>query len=197
MKLVVGLGNPGAKYETTRHNVGFLALDRLVERWKASGPVTKFNGELYQADVEPMGRVLLLKPQTFMNRSGQSVGPAFGFYQLKPEDLVVIYDELDLPPLKLRFKTGGGSGGHNGIKSLDESLGKGKQGYHRVRIGIGHPHRPEEPEAEPLKMGVADYVLDPFSGEELRSLDKRLDDVAQAVELILEGQIQKAMAKFH
>lgn len=200
MKLIVGLGNPGAKYETTRHNVGFLAIDRLIDRWRASGPITKFGAEIFQADLPSSGRVLLMKPQTYMNRSGQSVGPAFGFYQLKPTDLIVIHDDLDLDPLKLRFKTGGGAGGHNGIKSIDEALGKAQTAYHRVRVGIGHPRRAggDNPEAQTRPtQGVADYVLDPFEGEELQALDEVLDDVAAAVELILDGQMQQAMSKFH
>src|SRR4051794_16113943 len=138
MKIVVGLGNPGPKYETTRHNVGFLAVDRLIDEWKATGPASKHQGEVYQADVRGE-KVLLVKPETFMNLSGRCVAPLMVFFKCKPSDLIVIHDDLDLIPFALRIKTGGGTGGHNGLKSLDESLGAGQNGYHRIRIGIGHP----------------------------------------------------------
>lgn len=195
MKIVVGLGNPGAKYETTRHNVGFLAIDRLVERWQATGPVSKYQADVYSAKVdgEP---VLLIKPKTFMNLSGRSVGPAFGFYQCKPEDLIVIHDELDLPPGVLRLKTGGGTGGHNGLKSIDECIGKNNNGYHRVRVGIGHPSRLEG-KPELARMSPADFVLQIFSDQELQELDPLLDDLVDATESILRGQIREAMTKHH
>ena len=188
MKIIVGLGNPGAKYETTRHNVGFLALDRLVDRLHASGPITKYDGLIYQAD-----KVLLVKPKTFMNLSGRCVAPLFQFYQCRPEDLIVIHDELDLPSMAIRLKTGGGTGGHNGLKSVDESLGKDNTRYHRIRIGIGHPARLTPPSSRP----PGDYVLDPFSDEELKALDSVLDDVADAAQEILNGNIQAAMTKYH
>ncbi|MGZ3698848.1 MAG: aminoacyl-tRNA hydrolase, partial [Bdellovibrionota bacterium] len=168
MKIVVGLGNPGPKYETTRHNAGFLAVDRLVERWKATGPQNKYQAEVWKAKVGGED-VLLLKPETFMNLSGKSVAPAFNFFQCAPEDLIVIHDELDLKPMQLRLKTGGGPGGHNGIKSIDASLGAGKTGYHRVRIGIGHPSSAvvNQPRIAPV-----DWVLMQFSQEECERLDK-------------------------
>lgn len=190
MKLVVGLGNPGPKYETTRHNVGFLAVDRLVEAWKATGPVEKNSAEIYQATVGGE-KVLLMKPQTFMNLSGRSVAPVFGFHKCEPGDLIVIYDELDLKPLELRVKTGGGAGGHNGIKSIDENLGADKNAYHRVRIGIGHP-RVYAP-----KMNPADWVLQQFSDDELSGLDKVLDRVTGAVEMLLRGNAAGAMNEYN
>src|SRR5947209_2000372 len=122
MKLVVGLGNPGPRYETTRHNVGFLALDRLVEAWSAQGPKIQNSSEVFTAKVggEP---VLLVKPQTFMNNSGKGVAPLATFYKCAPTDVIVIHDEVDLKPLQIRIKSGGGSGGHNGLKSMDQFLG--------------------------------------------------------------------------
>jgi PTH1 family peptidyl-tRNA hydrolase len=196
MKLVVGLGNPGSKYETTRHNVGFLAIDRLVEKWKAQGPSLKNQGEVYQASL--LGeKILLVKPQTFMNRSGLCVAPLFQFYQCDASDLIVIHDDLDLGPLVLRLKTGGGAGGHNGLKSIDESLGKNLNGYHRVRIGIGHPARLENSPRDWSKLSPADYVLMPFTDDELSRLDPLLDEVSEAIEEVIQGKIQAAMTRVH
>ncbi len=191
MKIIAGLGNPGAKYETTRHNVGFLALDRLVDSLKATGPITKNQAEVYQAKVagEP---VLLIKPQTFMNLSGRSVGPLFGFYKCEPQDLIVIHDDLDLAPGSLKLKTGGGSGGHNGLRSIDECLGAGKTGYHRVRIGIGQAFLPSG-----KRMPAETYVLQPFTDGELGELDALLDKVAQASVLLVRGETTQAMNEFN
>lgn len=192
MKMIVGLGNPGPKYETTRHNVGFIAIDRLVDRWKASGPVVRNQAHIFQASFEGQS-VYLVKPKTFMNLSGKAVGPLFSFYKCNPEDLIVIQDELDLPLRTFRLKVGGGTGGHNGLKSIDEHLGKEKSNYYRIRIGIGHPSLfPQTARVSP-----ADYVLQPFQDQELLDLDPVLDDVAQAVEEILRGNMQAAMNKYH
>ena len=190
MKLVVGLGNPGPKYETTRHNVGFLAIDRLVERWKATGPTSKNKAEIYQATVGGE-QVLLIKPQTFMNLSGQSVAPIFSFYKCAADDVIVLHDDLDLKPISMRLKTGGGAGGHNGLKSMDECLGAANNGYHRVRLGIGHPT------ALSLRIAPVDYVLQNFTDSELIGLDPLLNQVGQAIELIIGGQMKKAMNEFN
>jgi peptidyl-tRNA hydrolase, PTH1 family len=192
MKIIAGLGNPGPKYELTRHNVGFLAIDRLIERWHATGPNSKFQGELYNTTFKGEA-VCLVKPQTFMNLSGKCIGPLFQFYHCSPDDLIVIHDELDLNPMTLRLKTGGGTGGHNGLKSIDEVLGKEKNGYHRVRIGIGHPSKMERT----AKMSPANYVLLPLEDTELKALDPLLDDVSAAIEEVLQGNIQSAMNKYH
>lgn len=150
MKLIVGLGNPGAKYARNRHNIGYMAVDRIAEDhgfgpWKA-----KFQGRISEGR---MGgeKVLLLKPETFMNLSGQSVGEAMRFYKLEPQDVIVFHDELDLAPGKARFKVGGGHAGHNGLRSMHAHLG---DGYARVRLGIGHPGRKEL---------VSGYVLHDFA----------------------------------
>jgi PTH1 family peptidyl-tRNA hydrolase len=190
MKLVVGLGNPGPKYETTRHNAGFLAVDRLIDRWRATGPVVKNQGEVFEANVAGE-KVFLLKPLTYMNLSGRSVAPLFQFYKCKPDDLIVIHDELDLDPHVLRLKTGGSAGGHNGLKSIDECLGSGQNAYHRVRIGIGHPSRLD------LRIQTADWVLQNYSQSELNDLDPLLDDVTTAVELIVKGHMTQAMNRFN
>ncbi|HRP78708.1 MAG TPA: aminoacyl-tRNA hydrolase, partial [Aquamicrobium sp.] len=135
MLLIAGLGNPGPKYENNRHNVGFMAADAIARRHSFSPWSRKFQGLIAEGRIGGE-KVLLIKPQTFMNLSGQSVGEAMRFHKLSPADLIVLYDELDLAPAKVRIKTGGGAGGHNGIRSLDAHCGKD---YRRVRIGIGHP----------------------------------------------------------
>ena len=190
MKLIVGLGNPGPAYETTRHNAGFLAIDRMVERWNAGPMQDRGGGETWSATVAGE-KALLVKPTTFMNLSGRCVGPLFHFYKCAPEDLVVLHDELDLKPLAIRLKTGGGAGGHNGIKSIDESLGSGKTNYHRVRIGIGHPR------ALGLPIQPVDYVLQPFLDSELEGLDPVLDRIAEAVERIVKGDMLGAMTEYN
>lgn len=197
MKIIVGLGNPGSRYETTRHNAGFLAVDRLIEAWHA-GPAKKQSGGLtYQAQSPSGEKVLLVKPETFMNLSGQCVGPIVGMYKIEPTDLIVLHDEIDLPAMQLRIKTGGGSGGHNGIKSIDQALGSAwvaqRTGYHRVRIGVGHPARLDPPRAQ----SPADYVLERFTDQELTQLDGVLDQVVQAVDLLVRGEALKAMNQFN
>ncbi|MFZ9596722.1 MAG: aminoacyl-tRNA hydrolase [Bdellovibrionia bacterium] len=200
MKIIVGLGNPGPQYELTRHNVGFLAIDRLVDRWKATVAQAKYHAELYQATFEGE-KILLMKPQTFMNLSGRSVAAAMSFYQCAPEDLIVIHDDLDLDAQSIRLKTGGGTGGHNGLKSIDECLGKSKTGYHRIRIGIGHPQKPGPSASQDAlkrsKMSPAHYVLEAFDDQQLKELDPVLDDVVEAASLILQGKIKIAMNHFH
>ncbi|MCM2278063.1 MAG: aminoacyl-tRNA hydrolase [Oligoflexia bacterium] len=189
MKIIAGLGNPGPKYETTRHNAGFLAIDRLVDDWKAKGPARREEAEVYEASVAGE-KVLLLKPLTYMNNSGRSIGPLFKFFKLMPEDLIVIHDDLDLKPLTMRLKTGGGTGGHNGLKSIDAHLGSGQTGYHRIRLGIGKP-------GPGALISTVDYVLQQFSDNELGELDPLLDDVSRAAEMILRGEIRAAMNRFN
>jgi len=190
MKIIAGLGNPGSKYETTRHNVGFLAVDRLVERWSARGPAQSNQAEVYEAAYGGE-KLLLLKPQTFMNVSGRSIAPIATFYKCHPGDLIVIHDDVDLKNLTFRIKTGGGTGGHNGLKSIDECLGSGKNGYHRIRIGVGRPAAPV------AGMDTADWVLSQFSDHELSELDPVLDRVGEAIERILKGDIQGAMTEYN
>ena len=189
MKIIAGLGNPGPKYETTRHNAGFLALDRLIDAWKARGPTNESEGEIYEASVSGE-KVLLVRPQTYMNNSGKFIAPVFKFFKCAPEDLIVIHDEADLPPSTLRIKTGGGTAGHNGLKSLDAFLGAGLLNYHRIRIGVGKPEV-----GSPIS--TADYLLGQFEDEELEKLDPLLDQVVKAAEMIIQGNPQQAMNQFN
>jgi PTH1 family peptidyl-tRNA hydrolase len=190
MKIIVGLGNPGPKYETTRHNLGFLAVDHLVDMWKARGPEKDSGAEIFETEFRGE-RTLLVKPQTFMNNSGKSVGPIFQFYKCTPSDLIVIHDEVDLKPMAIRVKTGGGTGGHNGLKSLDASLGALSLNYHRIRLGVGKPAMFNS------QMDTGDWVLGKMSDEELDELPDLFRKVTGAVELILKGEVKRAMNEYN
>lgn len=186
MKIIVGLGNVGPQYETTRHNAGFLGIDRLIQVWGATETAGDADGEIWEVNRRGQ-KILLVKPRTFMNQSGKCVGPLMKFYKCKPTDLIVIHDELDLPPLSLRVKTGGGTAGHNGLKSLDQYLGADNTGYHRLRIGIG----------KPSTGNTVDYVLHRFTDEDLGQLDLVLDQVVRAAELLIEDRPNQAMLEFN
>ncbi|BCD59722.1 MULTISPECIES: aminoacyl-tRNA hydrolase [unclassified Nitratiruptor] len=164
MHLIVGLGNPGPKYERNRHNIGFMVIDRLIERLKPTSISKKeFKGELYKA-----GSLFLLKPLTYMNLSGQSVLAVKNFYKIDIENIIVVHDDLDLGLGALRFKKGGSSGGHNGLKSIDALIGKE---YIRIRFGIGRPQRKED---------VVRYVLSDFTQKELECIVPVIDKAADA-----------------
>ncbi|MFM2045057.1 MAG: peptidyl-tRNA hydrolase pth [Pseudomonadota bacterium] len=178
MKLVVGLGNPGPEYERHRHNVGFLAVDELHRRFGLSPWKRRFQGFCAEGNVAGE-KVLALKPQTFMNLSGQSVGEAQRFYRLVPDQVIVLHDELDLEPGRIKVKRGGGHGGHNGLRSIDEHLGKD---YWRIRIGIGHPGD---------KNRVHGWVLSNFSKAEEAWLSPLLDVLAGEFPLMADGQAEK------
>ncbi|WCL55170.1 aminoacyl-tRNA hydrolase [Gimibacter soli] len=165
MLLFVGLGNPGSEYQNHRHNIGFMAVDRIVRRHVFSPERTRFNALVSEGMIGGE-KILTIKPQTFMNRSGQSVGEAMRFYKLTPADVVVFYDELDLAFAKIKVKTGGGAAGHNGIRSIDQHIGAD---FMRVRLGIGHPGD---------KSRVTGHVLGNFAKAEEDELDKLLDAVA-------------------
>jgi len=161
MKLIVGLGNPGAKYAGNRHNIGFMALDRIAEDHGFGPWRSKFQGELAEGRLGSV-KCLLLKPMTFMNRSGQSVGEAMRFFKLDSTDVIVLHDELDLAPGKARVKAGGGHAGHNGLRSIHEHI---SPHYDRVRLGIGHPGHKDR---------VAGYVLQDFAKADQGWLDDLL-----------------------
>jgi PTH1 family peptidyl-tRNA hydrolase len=182
MKLVVGLGNPGSKYEQTRHNIGFMAVDEIVRRHEFRGGREKFKGVVWEGEIGGE-RVVALKPMTFMNDSGQSVAPAAAFYKLAPSDVIVLHDELDLAPAKLRVKRGGGAAGHNGLRSIDAHLGVD---YWRIRLGIGHPGQ---------RALVLGFVLQPFPPEDRPWLERLLPAVAEALPLMIDGQDSAFMSR--
>lgn len=181
MKLFVGLGNPGSEYARNRHNVGFMAVERIAEAHRFGPWKKKFQG--YAADGELDGeRVMLLKPDTYMNDSGRAVGEAARFLKIDEADIVVFYDEIDLPPGKLKAKTGGGNAGHNGLRSITAHLGNE---YNRVRIGVGHPGAKEL---------VARYVLADFAKAESAWLEPLLDAVAAAATRLAKNDQARFLA---
>ena len=181
MFLVVGLGNPGAEYEATRHNVGFMAADVLHRRYNFSPFKAKFNGLIAEGQIDGE-KVYLLKPQTYMNLSGNSVVQAANFYKILPQNIVVIHDDMDLPTDKIKAKIGGGSGGHNGIKSIDSCI---TPNYNRIRIGVGHPtNRAEE--------NIVNHVLSRFSKQDKENIETDIDIVADLISVL----IKKGVAEF-
>ena len=182
MLIFAGLGNPGSQYANHRHNAGFMAADAIARRHSFSPWAKKFSGLIAEGNLAGE-KILLIKPQTFMNLSGQSVGEAMRFYKLTPADLVVFYDELDLAPGKVRVKTGGGSGGHNGIRSLDQHIGND---YRRVRIGIGHPG---------VKELVHHHVLGDFAKADRDWVEPLMDAIADNAALLAKGDDSSFMNK--
>lgn len=182
MRLVVGLGNPGAGYAKNRHNIGFMAADAIVRRHNFSAWKTKFQAELSDGTLGGE-KVLVLKPMTYMNNSGQAVGEALRFFKILPRDVIVLYDEIELAPGKIRVKQGGGHAGHNGLRSIDQHVGKD---YWRVRLGIGRPQHKEQ---------VAGYVLHDFSRAEEKWLEPLLDSVATHMPLMVKGDEGRFMNK--
>jgi PTH1 family peptidyl-tRNA hydrolase len=186
IRLIVGLGNPGAEYEATRHNAGFWLVDEL-----ARGELrreTRFNALAAKLRIAG-NEVWLLEPQTFMNRSGQSVGALCRFYKINPDEVLVVHDELDLPPGAARLKKGGSSGGHNGLKDITAALGT--QDYWRLRIGIGHPRELK------LQQAVVDFVLHRPRQEEQAAIDDAIGRSLRIVPTLAEGQFELAMKALH
>lgn len=193
MWLIVGLGNPGREYAGTRHNVGFLVVDALARRHGAGAFASKFKAEVAQVNVRGQG-ALLLKPQTFMNLSGQAVQPAMAFYKVALEHIVVIHDDLDLELGQIKLKRGGSPGGHNGLKSIDGAIGPN---YLRVRAGIGHPRSKAPEGAAPRSGGVVGHVLGPFKGKDAEEAAILVEHCADAVELLIADGLEKAQLRFH
>ncbi|SHM30385.1 aminoacyl-tRNA hydrolase [Roseibium suaedae] len=176
MRLIVGLGNPGAKYERNRHNIGFMAVDEIHRRQSGFSPWRpRFQGLVSEGRLGSE-KVLLLKPTTYMNESGRAVGEAMRFFKSEPVDVVVIYDELDLPPAKFRMKAGGGHGGHNGLRSISAHIG---DTYRRLRLGIGHPGD---------KKLVSNYVLGDFAKVDAEWLEPLLAQIADNSDMLAEGK---------
>lgn len=182
MLLIAGLGNPGAKYKANRHNIGFMAVDAIHRRHGFSPWTKKFKAEVAEGELDGE-KVLLIKPQTFMNLSGESIAEVMRFYKLQPADLVVVYDELDLTPGRARLKTGGGHGGHNGIKSTDAHAGRE---YRRLRLGIGHPG---------VKELVQAHVLGDFSKSDQVWLDPLLEALADNAGMLVRNEDSQLMNK--
>ncbi len=171
MRLVVGLGNPGEKYAHNRHNIGFMAADEIVRRHSFSPWRAKFQGELSEGSIGGE-KVLVIKPQTFMNESGRSVAEVVKFYKIDASDVIVLHDELDLVPGKVRVKRGGGHAGHNGLRSIHSVIG---EGYGRIRLGIGHPGDKDR---------VTGHVLNDFAKDDAKWLEPLLVEVADSIDLV-------------
>ncbi|MFJ7748056.1 aminoacyl-tRNA hydrolase [Peribacillus sp. NPDC097295] len=185
MKIIVGLGNPGKQYEKTRHNVGFEVIDELAKRWSISLDQAKHKG-IYGVGMVRGEKVLLLKPLTYMNLSGESIAAVMNFFKVEVADVILIYDDLDLPPGKIRLRQKGSAGGHNGIKSTIAHLGT--QDFNRIRIGIGRPIG---------RMPVPDYVLGRFSKEEWEHVGATIEKSAAACESWLEKPFIQVMNEYN
>jgi peptidyl-tRNA hydrolase, PTH1 family len=183
--LIVGLGNPGPQYVNTRHNIGFMVIDKLSDKLGVTLSQQKFNGLYGQGRISTGHPVTLLKPQTFMNLSGKSVAPCAQFFKISPPQLIVIHDELEFPFGTIRVKVGGGHAGHNGLKSIDASLGT--KDFIRIRVGIGRPKRG----------AVSDYVLSNFTVDERAWLDDLCTQTAEDIERIMNEGARKAMNVIH
>ncbi|MGB0449829.1 MAG: aminoacyl-tRNA hydrolase [Porticoccaceae bacterium] len=187
VELIVGLGNPGPKYDRTRHNAGAdLVLELAKSQHVELKQETKFFGDTAKVSIDERD-VRLLIPTTFMNRSGQSIAALAGFYQIPPAAILIVHDELDLPPGTARFKKGGGHGGHNGLRDTIQRLGNNKE-FARLRIGIGHPGNAKQ---------VADYVLKKPSPGDQQLITNSIDDALRALPLAISGQWEKAMHELH
>lgn len=184
MLMIVGLGNPGRRYAGNRHNIGFMAADEIHRRHRFSAWRARFEGEISEGLLGGE-KAFVLKPATYMNESGRSVGQALRFHRIEPADLVVLHDELDLPPGKLRVKAGGGHGGHNGLKSIEAHIGKE---FRRVRLGIGHPGAKEL---------VNGYVLHDFAKGDADWLQPLLDAVAENAPLLAKADDATFMNRVH
>jgi PTH1 family peptidyl-tRNA hydrolase len=176
MRLIVGLGNPGSRYARNRHNIGFMATDAIARRHRFAPWRAKFQGAIAEGTIEGE-RVYVLKPETYMNLSGDAVGAAARFYKIDPGEIAVIHDEIDLAPGKLKVKRGGGAAGHNGLRSIDAAIG---QDYWRVRLGVGHPG---------VKELVQPYVLQNFAAEEQEWLVPLLEAVADAAPYLVRDDL--------
>jgi len=185
MKLIVGLGNPGKQFDHTRHNIGFDVIDKLSEQLNIPLSQAKFKG-LFGAGIVKGEKVILLKPLTYMNLSGESIGAVMDYYDIEIDDLLVIYDDLDLPTGKIRLRQKGSAGGHNGIKSTIAHTGT--QEFKRIRVGISRPQN---------RMPITDYVLGKFSKEEQEEMDQAINKACDACEAWVEMPFLQVMNQYN
>lgn len=185
MKIVAGLGNPGSEYEKTKHNVGFMFVDALAEKLGVTDWKDKFDAKIGEARIGAE-KVLLVKPQTYMNESGQAIGPLMNFYKLGAEDLIVVHDDMDIPAGTIRIRKKGSAGGHNGIKSVLAHVGD--EHFARVRIGIGRPMP---------GWTVVNHVLAPFVPEDVPKIDEAIKYLVPAVECMVTDDVDKAMNQYN
>jgi len=183
IKTIIGLGNPGIRYASSRHNAGFMVLDQLAARWNAQAWFTRYQAKLSLVTAAGK-RILLVKPQTYMNNSGMAVRSVLRAYSICPEDMLLIYDDLDLEVGQLRFRRKGSAGGHKGVKSVLDHLNE--EDFHRLRLGIGNP---------PPDVAVVDYVLGAFSKQEWAIMGGVIDIAVEGVELWLHNGVDEAMAR--
>jgi len=186
LKVIVGLGNPGSKYTETRHNAGFWFIEEVARKYSAIfRPEKKFHGEIAKVSIEGKD-IWLLKPDTFMNRSGLAIQSLLSFYRITADQLLVAHDEIDLPPGTAKLKTGGGHGGHNGLRDIISQLGSKE--FHRLRIGVGHPGTKDQ---------VVDYVLRQASRDDQILIDRDIDDAVSVMPDLASGALEQAMQKLH
>ena len=186
LRVIVGLGNPGPKYTETRHNAGFWFIEEVARKYSATfRPDKKFHGEVAKISLEGK-EIWLLKPGTFMNRSGLAVQSLLSFYRFTAEQLLVVHDEIDLPPGTAKLKTGGGHGGHNGLRDIINQLGS--KDFHRLRIGVGHPGSKDQ---------VVDYVLHDASRDDRILIERDIDDAVSVMPELASGALEQAMQKLH
>lgn len=178
MLIIAGLGNPGPKYEKNRHNIGFMAMDEIARRWRFGSDRAKFQSVTCEGEIEGT-KILLMKPQTYMNNSGNAVGEAARFYKIPPADIIIFHDEIDLAPGRFRMKTGGGAAGQNGVRSLISQLGAD---FRRARMGIGHPGEPQL---------VMPHVLGDFHKAEQPWLEAMLNACADALPFAVKGDDER------
>lgn len=192
-QLIVGLGNPEPKYDRTRHNIGFAAVDALANYWQVSLSANrKFQGEFGEGRGLKTNKICLLKPSTYMNNSGRSIRAVLDWYKLPPQSVLIVYDDLDLPLGRLRLRLSGSAGGHNGMKSAIAHIGT--QDFPRLRLGIGRPKNAEVDSNEKKTIG---YVLGKFSPEETELMDRVLKLAVEAIELSLRQGVEKSMSLYN
>jgi PTH1 family peptidyl-tRNA hydrolase len=178
MYLIIGLGNPGKKYERTKHNVGWLALDEIIHEYKLREDKEKFSSQVYKGNISGE-KIIAIKPLTFMNDSGKAVGRFVSFYKIPTKNVIVLYDDLDMETGKVRVKLASGDGGHNGVKSINSFI---KNDYIKIKIGVGHPGNKDD---------VINYVLKNFPQEEGKIIEQANKTIAKLFEYVISGDLDK------